>query len=138
MRHQLNMARVEFAISGNEDQRLQYEADPALFMQRMGVAPAAPGAGAQEGAMSKVDIRSSPIHGQGVFSDRGVRKGEAIAKLLNKDGDDVSKVASKVNHSGEPNALPVVEAGGDIVLRAVRDVPPGNEVVSSYSYPGKS
>ena len=130
-RHPQALERAQLAIEGNADLRLQYEADPALFLQRFGVAPAQ-----LVGALRPVAVGPSSIHGQGVFAGQGVRRGEPIATMLRPGGDDVSRVASKVNHGDAPNALPVVE-GDQMVLKAVEDITPGREVVSSYPFPGK-
>jgi hypothetical protein len=133
-RHPQNVIRAQQAIAGNADLRAQYEADPELFLQRFGVAPEE--FAAAEGAVRPVSVRPSPIHGQGVFAGQRIQRGDTIARMLRQERDDVSSVASKVNHAEAPNALPVVE-GGEMVLKAVEDITPGREVVSRYPFPGK-
>jgi len=132
--------RAQQTIAGNSELGEQFQADPQGYLQRFGVHPAAPTpatpSGTMEGHVHDVHIKESALHGQGVFASQPVKAGDTICKVLNGSRDDVSPVASKVNESGQPNALPVVE-GDHMVLRAVRDVPPGQEVLSKYDFPGK-
>jgi hypothetical protein len=145
-RHLLGLERARLAIAGNDDYRLQFEADPTSFMQRFratgpvsssrptpALIPAAVGS-TPSGAHSDVKVGTSPIHGQGLFSGRGVRSGEVVGRVMNDKGDDVSPMASKVNNSDRPNAMPVMQ-GGEMVLKAVSDVPAGQEVLSNYPFP---
>jgi len=105
----------------------------------------------------KTEIRSSPIHGRGVFASRNIGAGEvvevcpvipiedtesitAIEKTVLSDyvwqyGNGIAVVlgyGSLYNHSSEPN---VDFGGGDnsIIYYATRDIEKGEELFVSYS-----
>lgn len=96
--------------------------------------------------LCKVQVRSSPVHGLGVFATRDLRPGEVIAwyrgRPVDRDGTYVSVYTGAdgrelrheitgplkyVNHSCRPNA----ELGG-FRLRALVPIRAGQEVTMSY------
>ena len=95
----------------------------------------------------------STVHGDGVFTTRAFRKGEAVIEVVGRvipkeeARDDVrclqigpetylaeidgrEDLDSYINHSCEPN---VGFAEGDLVLRALRNIDAGEELFWDYS-----
>jgi hypothetical protein len=133
-----NLKRAQFALQNSPEQEL-YQADPAAYLQRFGLRPCSePGHvhSADCGSAGPAQVKPSSIHGDGLFANRTIAKGDAITPLLNHQRSDVSALASKVNQSENANSVPQVE-GGTMVLRAARDMKPGEEILAQYDYPGK-
>jgi hypothetical protein len=89
----------------------------------------------------QVEEKESPIHGTGVFSKEPISKGQSIGvshirKEFEKNGKMYqapfpSKQIGGYNHSEEPNVTEV-DNGDHITLIAIRDIQPGEELVSNY------
>jgi hypothetical protein len=69
---------------------------------------------------NKVAVRSSPIHGQGVFAEANVVAGEMFcpARIEGKR----TPAGRYTNHSGTPNTKAVLVNGSDIGWVALRDI----------------
>ena len=89
----------------------------------------------------QVEEKESPIHGTGVFSKEPISKGQSIGvshirKEFEKNGEMYqaafpSKQIGGYNHSEEPNVTEV-DNGDHISLIAIRDIQPGEELLSNY------
>lgn len=94
----------------------------------------------------RIEVRSSPIHGRGLFARRRIRKGAYIATfegretardgmhvlwVVREDGSEVGiegrNALRFLNHSSRPNAEFL---GAD--LHAVRNIQPGAEITFHY------
>src|SRR3989304_6709929 len=105
------------------------------------------------GTDTDVVVRSSPIHGVGVFAGRGFRQGELILQPdeshVVKDEDALPEDERKycydlpgksvlwppperyINHSCEPRAC--IKTVGDVrVVLAMRDIEPDEEITLDY------
>lgn len=76
-----------------------------------------------------VELRDSPIHGQGLFALRDFALGEVICPGR-LDGKR-TPAGRFINHSTQPNAEPV-KAGDDIHARALRALVAGEEILINY------
>jgi hypothetical protein len=91
-----------------------------------------------------VDLRvgKSKIHGEGVFSNQPVKKGTVVGishirKQFERDGEMYqapfpSKILGLYNHTEENPNVTEIDNGDYISLIAVRDIQPGEELVSNY------
>ena len=83
------------------------------------------------------ELRTSPIHGRGMFATRTFVCGEVIAPArLNKGRTDAGRF---INHSTRPNAKFVSftgEADGDLYVIASRGLAEGEEVLIDYRQVG--
>jgi len=95
----------------------------------------------------KIEVRSSPIHGRGVFARKRIRKGERIGQYLarrtSRDGRYVLWVEHEetkeikgyegfgrlrfLNHRTNPNS----QFDG-LELYALKHIPPGEEITFHY------
>jgi SET domain-containing protein len=107
---------------------------------------------------TNLEVRASPIHGNGVFVLDGARAGDVIERCpvifipaeersaiddtvigsyyyewVDGDGAVALGFGSMYNHDDDPNAeFDFDEAGESIVISAVRDIGPGEEVFIRY------
>lgn len=93
-------------------------------------------------AYIQTEVKPSPIHGTGVFAKQPVSKGQVIGvshirKTFEKNGEMYqapfpSKILGGYNHSdGSPN-VNVKDNGDHIVMYAIRDIQPGEEITGNY------
>ncbi|HYP54112.1 MAG TPA: SET domain-containing protein [Pyrinomonadaceae bacterium] len=107
----------------------------------------------ETGASEDVEVRSSPIHGRGVFARRAFRAGEVVlrwnlSRLITKEEFASLPESERVyTHPFDEQRLVVVQpperyvnhsCGNNTAVRdfrdvAVRDIPPGEEITSDYS-----
>ena len=107
-----------------------------------------------------LEVRPSPIHGNGLFTRRAIRKGtyiieyigekitkeESKRRLLERnpyifdldeqwdlDGNVPENLARFINHSCSPNCEARNE-NGHIWIVALRDIQPGEELTFNYGY----
>jgi hypothetical protein len=106
---------------------------------------------AQEGVETpiykKVSVKKSNIAGKGLFTNEPVKMGEPVGishirKVIKKDGELYqapfpSTVLGYYNHSEEPN-VKEVDNGDHIVMVALRDIKPNEELTSNYDVSGIS
>jgi hypothetical protein len=91
-----------------------------------------------------VDLRvgKSKIHGEGVFSNQPVKEGTVVGvshirKQFERDGEMYqapfpSKILGLYNHTEENPNVTEIDNGDYISLIAIRDIQPGEELVSNY------
>ena len=89
----------------------------------------------------KTEEKSSPIHGTGVFTKQPVAEGQVIGvshirKQYERNGEMYqapfpSKTIGGYNHSETPN-ITEIDRGDHIVMVALRNIEPGEELVSNY------
>ena len=91
-------------------------------------------------------IEEIPKKGMSLFSNRDVKKGEEVGKLLSKtktlNGRPIWQIKEKlwetdvigryINHSSKPNTKASVK-DGEVFLTAVRDIDKGEEITLDYS-----
>ena len=107
-----------------------------------------------------IEVKVSPIHGNGVFAKRKISAGERIIEYVGRyipkqeskklceegnnyifelndetdiDGSVEWNVARFINHSCEPNAEATI-IDGHIWIVAIRDIEPGEEITFNYGY----
>ena len=90
----------------------------------------------------QVQTGESPIHGTGVFTNEAIPAGSPIGvthirKTFEQNGNTYkapfpAKVLGGYNHSENPNVIEV-DNGDHIVMVALRDIQPGEELVSNYN-----
>jgi hypothetical protein len=95
----------------------------------------------------QVSVKKSKIAGKGLFTNEPVKMGEPIGishirKVIKKDGELYqapfpSTVLGYYNHSEEPN-VKEVDNGDHIVIVALRDIKPNEELTSNYDVSGIS
>lgn len=95
----------------------------------------------------QVSVKPSEIEGKGLFADEHIRKGEPIGvshirKTFEKGGSKYqapfpSTVLGMYNHSKNPNVYEV-DNGDHIVMVALRDIKPNEELTSDYDKTGIS
>jgi len=93
-----------------------------------------------------VDVRTSAIHGKGLFAARRIRKGEHIGQIVGRltteDGPHVLWLTDElgievlndlryINHSDSPNAAYF----DDGEVAALRNIQPGEEITHHYGEP---
>jgi len=96
---------------------------------------------------SKFVVATSPIHGKGLFARTLIAAGEEIGTIEGEytttdgdyvlwlDGDTGIRVQSDlryINHSDTPNAAYYE----DLVVLALKDIHPGEEITHNYNQPG--
>lgn len=91
-----------------------------------------------------IDLRvgKSKIHGEGVFSNQPVKEGTVVGvshirKQFERDGEMYqapfpSKILGLYNHTEENPNVTEIDNGDYISLIAIRDIQPGEELVSNY------
>lgn len=110
--------------------------------------------------MSLIEVRSSPIHGRGVFATKSIRKGARIIEYTGRrvpwesvpDDVDASHTflfgiedgsividpeiggneARWINHSCSPNCEAIEEEDGRVFIHALRAIKPGEELFYDY------
>jgi hypothetical protein len=82
-----------------------------------------------ETPMEGVEVKSSPIHGFGLFATQAFAAGDTICPAT--IGDKRSLAGRYSNHHHTPNCEFVVR-GPEMVLAAVADIAPGDELTTNY------
>ena len=91
-------------------------------------------------------IEKVPKKGMSLFSNKDVKKGEEVGKLLSKtktlNGRPIWQIEEKlwetdvigryINHSSKPNTKAIVR-DGEVFLIAVRDINKDEEITINYS-----
>jgi len=77
-----------------------------------------------------VFVDKSSIEGQGLFANKGFKKGEIIG-LAHQQGQPVGLTGNFHNHSSSPNAVSV-KKGSNRFLVAAKNLPAGAEITSDY------
>ena len=90
----------------------------------------------------QTEVKPSPIHGTGVFAKQPVSKGQVIGvshirKTFEKNGEIYqapfpSKILGGYNHSNSSPNINVKDNGDHIVMYAIRDIQPGEEIIGDY------
>lgn len=90
-----------------------------------------------------IEVKLSPIHGQGLFAARPFRKGQIIGRIegtpVNEDGPHVLWLDEQqaihvqndlrfINHHDQPNAA----YRDDLVVVALRTIKAGEEITHDY------
>lgn len=93
-------------------------------------------------AYIQTEVKPSPIHGTGVFAKQPVSKGQVIGvshirKTFEKNGEMYqapfpSKILGGYNHSNSSPNINVKDNGDHIVMYAIRDIQPGEEITGNY------
>lgn len=84
----------------------------------------------------KLKVKSSKVHGKGVFSEEEILPVEYIGKLIttNENGvKELSTLTMYMNHSPMFNVQPLLE-DGEIVFVTTRKILPGEELLIDYSH----
>lgn len=89
--------------------------------------------------MKKLSVKKSKIHGNGLFANEPIKKGDTIGvahQILNTSNHKVfiptAIVGSNYNHSkNNPNAENVND-GNKRYLVALKDIKPGTEITANY------
>lgn len=102
-----------------------------------------------------VEVRTSPVHGRGIFARKGFRKGETIETVPTIKYNKVDEFTDKsvlthydihykdghalplgygalYNHADSHNADWHWDEGGDLVIQANKDIRKGEEVFVNY------
>lgn len=89
-----------------------------------------------------VTIKPSQIEGKGLFAEEPISKGDIIGvshirKSFMQDGEEYqapfpSTVLGYYNHSEAPN-VQEVDNGTHILMKAIKNISPGEEILSNYS-----
>ena len=144
---------AEAAVAGDARNRLQFESDPDGYLARFGASggrspfttsdiigegmrrggPGATPASAREASPDAVSVRTSPLHGSGLFASKALPAGSVICPLVS--GDNFNGTARKVNWSRSPNVEMFVQVGGQYHVVANQDIPAGSELVGYYPDP---
>ena len=100
----------------------------------------------KEALGANVEVRTSPIHGKGVFARRRIREGQWIGRfegeattkndtyvlwLIDEDGSELGirgRNALRFLNHGDPENTEFVDAD----LHAVRNIQPGAEILIDY------
>jgi len=78
------------------------------------------------------EVRPSPIHGNGVFSQNRVKKGDFINTHMTP-GTTITKFGKYLNHSDDPNAQSIKNSDGSYMSHAQKDIKPGDEITLDYT-----
>lgn len=83
----------------------------------------------------KVQIQTSPIHGQGLFAAEAILPGLIIISVFSKKGDKIylDERARKLNHSDTPNAKAALTENGNALLLSQQPIAKGEEITVSYT-----
>jgi SET domain-containing protein len=110
--------------------------------------------------VTSLAVRTSPVHGRGVFATRAIRKGARIVEYTGRrvlwssipdDQDDVETYyfgldndeevidpsvggneAQWINHSCDPNCETIEDHRGRVFVKAIRNIRPGEELFYDY------
>jgi len=92
------------------------------------------------GLMNNYEIRPSPIHGNGIFATKPIRKGDFVNTHF-KAGYDITDFGKHLNHSNNPNARSIkqddesfktyAESGSETVYGAGSNPNPEDETYLS-------
>jgi len=77
-----------------------------------------------------VEIKESPIHGKGVFSACGFKRGEVIAPARVQGMR--TPAGRYCNHAADPNAEMITIENGSVYLVASKDIGDGEEITTDY------
>ena len=90
-----------------------------------------------------VEVKPSKIHGDGLFAKQPIQKGTVIGvshirKEFERGGETYqapfpSKILGLYNHEGENPNIYEVDNGDHIIVVALKDIGPGEEIVSDYT-----
>ena len=69
------------------------------------------------------EVRPSPIHGHGIFSQNHIKKGNFINTHMDP-GTNITKFGSYLNHTKKPNASSIKNKDGSVDLYFGPDSPP--------------
>ena len=90
---------------------------------------------------NSLEIKESPIHGNGLFAVSPKTSGEVIGVALNKIGDtgdpdqdySQTEIGRNINHSDIPNVKVIRLADGNLGIAAAEDIEAGEEILADYS-----
>ena len=82
--------------------------------------------------MNNYAVRPSPIHGNGVFSQKPFRKGDFINTHF-KAGEEITDFGKHLNHSPNPNARSIKQDDGSYNTYAEKDIKPNDEITLDYT-----
>ena len=89
-----------------------------------------PGVSPDENVDGSFSLSPSPIHGLGVFAKRLIKADETF---LAASKSTRTILARYINHSDLVNAAMECNAPDEIRLRALRDILPGDEIITNYN-----
>ena len=78
------------------------------------------------------EVRPSPIHGHGIFSQTNIKKGDFINTHMNP-GTNITQFGKYLNHSKEPNAQSIKNKDGSYFSHAQKDIKAGDEITLDYT-----
>jgi len=84
------------------------------------------------GLMNNYEIRPSPIHGNGIFATKPIRKGDFVNTHF-KAGYDITDFGKHLNHSNNPNARSIKQDDESFKTYAERDIDPDDEITLDYT-----
>ena len=115
---------------------------------------------------SRIEVRSSGIHGKGVYAKKRIRKGGAIIEYTGEriseddaneryhdtpstylfmvdddvfiDGLSGGNEARFINHSCKPNCIAYLEDDNCVVIHALKNIQPGVELTYDYQLTDES
>lgn len=79
-----------------------------------------------------IKIKSSKIHGSGVFSNKKILTGETICPA--RIGNMRTPAGRYCNHHADANAKMETASDGNVMLVALRDISVGEEIVTDYYF----
>jgi len=82
--------------------------------------------------VNNFEVRPSPIHGHGIFSQTNIPKGDFINTHMNP-GNDITKFGRYLNHSKVPNAKSIRNDNDSYFTHAEKDIKPGDEITLDYT-----
>lgn len=83
-----------------------------------------------DGCGASIELRSSELHGQGMFAKRDIEAGAHIAPA--RIGGKRTPAGRFVNHAAYPNAQFLPQPGDDLMLVATRPIASGSEITICY------
>ena len=82
--------------------------------------------------MNNYVIRSSPIHGNGIFTKGPFRKGDFINTHFDVDGK-ITEFGAFLNHSSDPTARSIKQKDNSYRTYAEKDVKKDDEITLDYT-----
>lgn len=82
-----------------------------------------------------LEMRASPIHGRGMFAVKSVSAGDVLAPVIVQGHR--APPARYTNHSAHPNARFSLQPDGEVLMVALRDIAPDEEVTIDYRQAGR-
>lgn len=77
-------------------------------------------------------IRPSPIHGNGVFAKKNLKKGEFINTHF-EPGEKITDFGANLNHCSSPNARSTKQDDGGYKTHAQKNIAKDDEVTLDYT-----